>query len=292
MLQLAATTDKLQLTTSAAVNTDVHVSYVDHTLSGDNVEGNRQNTAITTATTTDILASPSSGVIRRVKLMTIRNKGTATQVVTVIFDANGTDYEAYKETLIGGEMLQYIEGLGFLKKPRAAFRAISEVLAADQVHNPDGALHTIMLGSVIKIPNDNPCRIGTSFRWTFDVVKTAASTASWVLSVRLGVSGTEADTARLTFTPAAGSAVIDTGFGIVQVVVRGPISSSCVIQGVLFFEHHNATSGLTGANHQVIAAASAAFDITLRDLVVSLSMASQATTNFTFRQTTAQVLQQ
>jgi hypothetical protein len=114
MLLLTATTDKIQLVTSAAVTVDVHASWMDHTLATDNVEGGRTNTAITTATTTDIVPVPGSGVTKNVKTLHIRNKHASTQVdVTVLFDQNGTDFELFKATLRAGETLEYVEGIGF-----------------------------------------------------------------------------------------------------------------------------------------------------------------------------------
>ena len=108
------TADKLQLTTSAAVTVDVHVSWVDHTTATDNVEAGRTNTAITTATTTDICAGPASGVIRNVKGINVRNKHASTSTdVTVVYDANGTDYELFKVTLTAGQTLEFVEGVGF-----------------------------------------------------------------------------------------------------------------------------------------------------------------------------------
>lgn len=116
MLMLANTTDKLQLTTGAAVTVDVLVSYSDVVKASGVIvaAGDRQPTAISTATTTDILSAPGSNNVRKVKSMTIRNKATSGSVdVTVIYDANGTDYELHKATLAPGECLEYIEGVGF-----------------------------------------------------------------------------------------------------------------------------------------------------------------------------------
>jgi len=116
MLLLTATTDKLQLVTSIAADVDVHASVMDHTLSTDNVEGVKQNTAITTATTTDIVASPASGVVRNVKTLHIQNKDTAdTTDVTILYDQNATDFQMFKATLAPGDTLEYIEGVGFFK---------------------------------------------------------------------------------------------------------------------------------------------------------------------------------
>lgn len=134
MLLLTATTDKLQLTTSAAATVDVHASYMDHTIATDDVEGGRQLTAITTATTTDILAAPGAGVTRNMKTLHIRNKHATTSCdVTVIFDANGTDYELHKVTLRAGEALEYKEGLGFYALVLATSPAVRmKALTADQ----------------------------------------------------------------------------------------------------------------------------------------------------------------
>ena len=113
MLILALTTDKLQVTTSAAVTTDVHASFVDVIVGTSSTPG-KQNTAITTATTTDIVAVPGGSTQRVVKHINIRNKhATSPQDVTVIYDANGTDYELHKATLLAGEVLEYQEGIGW-----------------------------------------------------------------------------------------------------------------------------------------------------------------------------------
>lgn len=112
MLNLTATTDKLQLTRSSAADVDVHVAWVD--LSAAVSTPGRTNTAFNTAATGDILASPAGSTQRIVKFISIRNKHATTPVdVTVIFDQNGTDFELHKATLLAGEMLEYQEGLGF-----------------------------------------------------------------------------------------------------------------------------------------------------------------------------------
>ena len=56
MLILALTTDKLQVTTTTAAAISVHASYVDDA-SGSFTAG-KQNTAISSATTTDVVSVP------------------------------------------------------------------------------------------------------------------------------------------------------------------------------------------------------------------------------------------
>lgn len=116
MLILAATTDKIQLVTSAAVTIDVHASYVDHTTATDNVVAGRKNTAITTATTTDIVAVPASGDIRNVKAINIRNKHASTSCdITVVYEGSGTDFdvELFKVSLLAGQTAEFVEGIGW-----------------------------------------------------------------------------------------------------------------------------------------------------------------------------------
>jgi len=115
MLLLAATTDKLSLISSTTGTLAVHVSYIDlNSSTGAWVGGGKQNTSISTATTTDILAAPASTTLRNVKTINIRNAhASSAMTVTVQFDQNATLFELHKVTLAAGEALEYIEGVGF-----------------------------------------------------------------------------------------------------------------------------------------------------------------------------------
>lgn len=100
MLALRFTsTDKLQLTTSAASATGVVVvvHYVETDESVTDASAmvpGRQTTRITTATTTDILGVPNSGKVRNVKGIDISNMdATLSNTVTPILNANGTLFE-------------------------------------------------------------------------------------------------------------------------------------------------------------------------------------------------------
>lgn len=117
MLLLAATTDKFQLTTDTTSAVDVHCSYVDASNTTLVPSGaGRQNTAISSISTTDILAAPGASTVRNLKTFNARNKSTTTAVqVTFIFNQNGTSFELHKTTLLAGEALEYIEGIGFFK---------------------------------------------------------------------------------------------------------------------------------------------------------------------------------
>lgn len=112
MLNLVLTTDKLQAITSTAATVDVHGSFTD--ISGNVITFGKQNTALASAATTDIVASPQSGIVRNVNTLHFRNKDASLSVdVTVQFNANGTLFELHKATLATGQSLEYIQGIGF-----------------------------------------------------------------------------------------------------------------------------------------------------------------------------------
>ena len=135
MLMLTnAGTDKLQVVTSAAVTVDVSAHWIDRNTSTFEQVLGRTNTAISTATTTDVVATPAATTVRIVKTLHIRNKHASLSVdVTVVYDANGTDFELHKTTLRAGETLEYVEGIGFFAITLPTNPALrTAALAADQ----------------------------------------------------------------------------------------------------------------------------------------------------------------
>lgn len=105
-------TDKLQITTSSAATVDVHASWTD--LLGSAVTPGRTNTALSSAATTDVVATPAASTIRNVKTLHIRNKDAALACdITVVYNQNGTSFQIHKVTLAAGDTLEYIEGIGF-----------------------------------------------------------------------------------------------------------------------------------------------------------------------------------
>jgi hypothetical protein len=118
MLLLAATTDKLGLITTTTADIHVHISYIDRnssTLAASG--GGKQNTAITSVVAspgTDILAVPGASTLRNIETINIRNAhASSSNTVTVIFNQNATIFELFKATLAAGEVLSYVEGIGW-----------------------------------------------------------------------------------------------------------------------------------------------------------------------------------
>jgi len=107
-------TDALRLVTSAAVTVDVHASYVDYDGASPTTVPGRKNTAIATATTTDIVLAPASGFTRNVKMFSVRNKDVTPVAVTVVHFDGSVSVQLKKVTLEPEDELTWIEGVGFL----------------------------------------------------------------------------------------------------------------------------------------------------------------------------------
>jgi hypothetical protein len=291
MIILNVTTDKLQLVTSAAGDIDVVVSFGQVTQATPPVVEpfDRQLTTIVTAATTDILAAPASTKTRTPEEITIRNThATVANTVAVLYNANATLYEIHKVTLAPGEMVEYIRGIGWFLVA-AYLPNIRNQSVTDQVLTV--GTEAYLAGSNIAIPANRPIAIGTRFYWRLVGSKTAAGTAAWSVVVRFGTAGTTSDTARLTFAQVTQvqTAAVDTGTWELRCVVRGPLSASCIVAGLLEFNHHLAVTGWsTVGNADSYQITSGAFDITTAGMIVGLSFIPGASTVATFQVVTAE----
>lgn len=132
---------------------------------------------------------------------------------------------------------------------------------------------TYLTGSSIAIPSGRPPAVGAAYHLRFDMTKTAAGTAEPTVIVRFGTAGAVGDTARLTFTFAAGTAAADSGIFDVFAVVR-VAGASATMAGWARCTHHLAATGLvsTGASGTgIIFATASAFDSTVEGSVIGAS---------------------
>ena len=103
MINLASTSDLIQVVTSHAAQIEVHASWVD--LNGTTVTPGRTNTPhITTATTTTIVASPASSTVRNVKHLNITNDHASQSCIVTVEHTDGTTVvEMMSYALLPGE---------------------------------------------------------------------------------------------------------------------------------------------------------------------------------------------
>jgi hypothetical protein len=118
MLLLTSVNDLIQLVTSSAATLDVYTGYVDadSATSPATITPGRKPTAINSAATTTIVASPGNATTRRdVSLIIARNKDAALSDDVIVKHTDGTTpVEQCKVTLLPGEMLQFTEAGGYM----------------------------------------------------------------------------------------------------------------------------------------------------------------------------------
>lgn len=130
---------------------------------------------------------------------------------------------------------------------------------------------TYLTGSSISIP-PALLRVGTTYYCAFDMAKTGGTGAPTPI-IRFGTNGTTADTARLTFTFGAGTAVADTGIFEVWAHVRTS-GASGVMVGMCRCTHHLAATGLTNTGASgtgIILVTSGSFDMTVASSIIGIS---------------------
>lgn len=137
--------------------------------------------------------------------------------------------------------------------------------------------NTYIAGSNINIPTGMALQVGTTFRWTFVMTKSAAGTATPTIHVKVGTAGTIADTTRLSFAQvAAQTGVADTAFVDIIAILRN-VGASGVLAGGLRMAHVLAATGFSTLDHNVMQQTSAGFDTTVAGTIVGVSMDPGAT---------------
>jgi hypothetical protein len=282
------TADKVRLVTSSTAPIDVHSSYIDATTASPPVPDppGRQNTAIVTATTTDIVAGPASGKFRNVKTIHIRNKSTtANNDVTVTYDIGGTAYEIVKATLKPGDQLEYVEGIGWYTIAGAAVLTNASTASVSASFAAD----TYVVGSSITMPSGSPTAKAL-YICTFDMTKTAAGVATPIINLRYGTAGTTSDTSRGTHTFSAGTAAIDTGIFTVRALFRTVGSGAAAVLASSVQLDSQPTTGLSSLIHATTAI-SAGFDSTVAGSILGVSFNGGASFSGTVTVVEAQLVQ-
>jgi hypothetical protein len=104
-ITLDSTTKSIEISTSTASSTDWSVSYVDSTTTTFVPKDSQGN--ITSITNTTIVAAPASSTQRGIKQISISNKGTADQSITIYKNVSSTLYTLYTAVLHAGYSVHY-----------------------------------------------------------------------------------------------------------------------------------------------------------------------------------------
>jgi hypothetical protein len=174
---------------------------------------------------------------------------------------------------------------------RVAARSLNAAVAAQ---GAGFASDTYLTNSDLLIPSFG-FQTKTTFLWTISASKTGAGTATPIYNIRIGANRTTADTARLTLTGPAQTAIADIGTLYIMVTVR-TIGASGVIQGTAFWVHrgtaaNTTTSGTGFANDTTghVEGTAAGFDMTsIAGQYIGLSINGGASASWTLTQVTVE----
>lgn len=277
LLGHATTPDKLKLITSAAGDIDTVCSYIDYDDANPPVvqDMNVEKHNIVTAATTDILAGVTSANQRRVlkNCAIVNTHASVANNVTVVLDAiDGLDYSITATYVLQPlESLRYDEGHGWFKdsSPTLALAgATNKMLGANQ---SGFAVDTYLQNSSLVCAALGPATIGRTFHWRFILSKTAAGTATPIITVRTG-TGVVGDASRVVFTWGAGTAAIDRVEVEMDVFfISVGAGTAAVLRGKANATSNLTTTGWSNAVKALQPADSGGFDSTTAGLVVGLS---------------------
>ena len=170
MILLTSSSDLLEVVTGASVS-DIYVqaSFVD--LSSVNVlTPGRQNTIITTATTTTVVPSPAAGTNRALKNLCIFNSSASPCQVSILHTDGTNSVEIFNYTTQTGESIYWSEGRGFyVQDANGNFKTGSTTTAAgsngDIQYNNNGitagSAATATAAGTIDLPAGQVLQFGT-----------------------------------------------------------------------------------------------------------------------------------
>jgi hypothetical protein len=153
--------------------------------------------------------------------------------------------------------------------------------------SPSAATRTYLTGSNLAAPTTK-FQIGTILRWSFNMTKTNAGTAASTFDICFGTAGTTADTARVSFTKPAGTAVPDEAWVTITAIVRGPLSASCIVVGEFVMTHNLQITGHAVIPCVAVNTVSSGFDITTAALIAGVCLTSGASDAITIQQMLAE----
>lgn len=117
MIILTQTTDKIRVFLTNNVASNQMQCYSCYRDSNSTTFTADRNVVLTNnATPVNLVDSPASGISRGIDFLSVFNADTTANTVTIVLDANGTQYELTTITLLPNEKLEYTDAAGFVIK--------------------------------------------------------------------------------------------------------------------------------------------------------------------------------
>lgn len=151
--------------------------------------------------------------------------------------------------------------------------------------NVTGTTRAFITGSKLEVPQGG-LKVGSMIRFVLDVTKTGAGTASAVFDISFGTAGDVNDTARVSFTKIAGTAVVGVGRIVIEAIVRTIQDSVNSVDGIVVGQftltHNLAITGLATLNPLSVVTVSSDFDNSGQELFIGLNATLGASDDYTF----------
>lgn len=201
------------------------------------------------------------------------------------------DVQSFPATPAAGQSVIYVDNITKVLSVKDDTGLVRTSLARNwsvASQAPAAATRTYVIGSAVSVPT-NKLQIGSGFRWTFDITKTAAGTAASTYDVCVGTAGTTSDTARVSFTKPAGTAAVDTGLVRIEAICRGPLSASGIFVGNFQLVRNAAeAAGHCTTPSVCLTTVSSAFDVTVANLIVGVCVTTGAADAITIQMVRAE----
>jgi hypothetical protein len=125
------------------------------------------------------------------------------------------------------------------------------------------AARTLVLGSLLKVPNGG-LQVGTKIKYRAVVTKAGSGgTAASTFDVGIGLLGTTADAATVTFSTGTQTAVADTGVVNIEATVTAISATAGHISGAAVVQHNLSATGLAVIPTVVVTSAITNADLSL-----------------------------
>ena len=237
---LEASTDSLELVTSSAAAVDYDCSWTDNTTTA--FTPGKSAGAISSATTTPIIAAPAASTQRNVLNCTFRNTSTTTSnTLTVQRDVSGTNRTNYSATLAPGESLAFTG--------ERYFRYAAS--GAEITTSPDAGFN----GKAYPIQKVGTAKDSAGY-WMLNS-KDAGFPGAWVLGSP-GLNGENFDCSSAAGAAVAGSNYLQTAASgnlyLTNVTIAGSVAETIQVVDLLWYN-----TGLTVTTTTLQAVTTAAF---------------------------------
>lgn len=170
---------------------------------------------------------------------------------------NPSIYTGVGPGLVG--LQTYAPANSFLRKDGNWALPTGYINASATTQTPIAATRTYLAGSSLTFVAGQ-LQVGTIFRWKFNMTKTNAGTATSTIDVAFGTAGTTADTAILSFTKPAGTAVADEGWVEIEAIIKANSATVGVVTGEFRLIHNLAATGHAQIPCVVVNAVSSSFN--------------------------------